>query len=102
VDQPALYQQLAQGLMEVCPRDFTAAEIVATVEDDWSEIRYNCTTPAGERRGLPAPAAVDFRVDGALAELRRGMKQDGRAAWTRCTFRLTPDGQFKLDVGYPD
>lgn len=102
MDQVAHYQQLAQALIQVCPANFISAELEAQVGDDWSEIKYHCALPGGEQRGLPAPAAVDFATDETLHQLRKGMQQDGRTPWSRCTFRLQPDGQFKFDVKYDD
>ena len=43
-----------------------------------------------------------FALSTALLELRESTRQDGQPAFSRCTFTLTPDGAFKLDVGYPD
>ncbi len=102
MDQTALYQVLAKALMVACPSGFEEAQIQAELEADWSEKSYRCKQDGAWSQGLSVPADVDFDVDDALHDLRKMMQQDGREAWNRCTFTLKPDGQFSLDVSYPD
>lgn len=100
VDQTAHYQTLAGALTTVCKAGFTRAEIVATMDSDYSNIRYNCAAGPEVIQGLPSSMQTDLAVDETLHALRDGMQQEGRSPWSSCTFTLFPDGQFKFDVRY--
>ena len=102
MDQTALYQVLAKALLSTCPEGFEEARIEAEVESDWSEKAYRCKVGGEWSQGKSVPAELDFEVDDALHDLRKGMRQEGRAAWNRCTFVLQPDGRFDLQVAYPE
>ena len=47
-------------------------------------------------------AVKQFEIGERLRDLRAATKQDGREPWSRCTFTLFPDGEFKFDVEYDD
>lgn len=47
------------------------------------------------------PPSDAFAIDGALHALREQSTASGMP-WSRCTFTLFPDGEFKFDVAYDD
>lgn len=102
MDQTAVYQVFAKALLVACPDGFEEARIEAELDSDWSQKSYHCKIDGAWSDGKSVPADVDFEVDDALHDLRALMKQDGREAWNKCTFTLKPDGEFNLNVSYPE
>lgn len=100
MDATPYYQELARALRQLCPRDFTSAEIVASLDAGYAEIAYRCDGPWGPKAGLDAPFDLDRSVSKALHGLRDAMP--GHRQWSNCTFRLADDGAMRLDVAYPD
>lgn len=49
--------------------------------------------------GIPGDVLTSSRVDDVLKDLR---KQWPGPPWSRCTFTLFPNGEFKFDVAYDD
>ena len=102
MDQTAIYQVFAKALLVTCPEGFEEARIDAELESDWSQKSYHCKIDGQWSEGRAVSADIDFDVDDALHDLRNMMKQEGKQPWSRCTFTLKPNGEFNLDVSYPD
>lgn len=83
------------------PLDFLSARVAEKLHDDYSDIKYSCTTPDGDVDGLSAPADIDFNVDDALNDIRDAMSRAGQQPWSGCS-TLFADRRFKFDVTYHD
>ena len=92
------YGTLAAILAAACPSGFERAWIDAHVAGDHVTARYWCTMD-GAAMQPEVGSLQSFKIAKALVAIRTGWPDP---PFDRATFTLTPDGAFKLDMGYPD
>lgn len=86
------------------PDGWRTAWIDATLQDGYvGNLTSDYIDGDGRQSWFDIADAGDvMAVSQALLALRNQTRQPGQAAFSACTFTLTPDGAFKLDVRYPD
>jgi hypothetical protein len=97
----AHYQVLAEAVVTSCGDKFDLGQIIATVEDDNSEIEVSCQKNKVESFVDPG-AQLSWDVHRSLSSIRKDMTIPGQKPWSKCKFTLFPDGTFKFDVEYED
>lgn len=97
------YHAVAQALAESAPAGWTQAKVSTEVEEDsLSTSEYDYVDAVGQEHWFQPSAPNAAAIGRALRDLREKSVAAGQAPWSRCTFILSPDGTFKLDLAYPD
>ncbi|WP_375285889.1 hypothetical protein [Sphingomonas sp.] len=97
------YRTVAEALAESAPAGWTQAKVTTEIEaDSLSTSEYDYVDADGAEHWFTPAAPKAATIGRALRDLREKSAAAGQAPWSRCTFILSPDGTFKLDLGYPD
>ena len=94
----AHYQIIAEQLHAACPKGYTRAWVEAEVSSSSSNKKYWCEVDGNEFQP-ETDGLTDLKVTRALIAVREAMGGN-EANWSDCTFTLTADGSFKLDIHY--
>jgi len=95
------YEVLASAIIQAGDADFDEKRLIATVEDDNSQIEVVHIKGTTEKY-LQIDTRAGWESHKALVSLRRSMAVPGQQPWSKCVFTLFPDGRFKFDVSYDD
>ena len=95
------HEAIAAQLNDICPAGYSKAWIDAEVSSSTSSNQYWCEVAGGRQQPEVSPL-TNVRVAKQLIGFREQMGGDTAAGWSRCTFTLFPDGQFKFDIHYDD
>ena len=91
------YQVIANEMASVCPPGYSRAWIDAEVGDSSADQGVWCETDGG-RIQPEVPIRSGVNITKALVSVREQMGK----GWSRCTFTLFPDGNFKFEPHYDD
>lgn len=91
-------------IAKYAPEGWKRAWIEATAADGYiGNLTSDYVDAEGRENWFDISDAGDvMTLTNALLALREQTKQDGQAGFSRVTFTLICDGQFKLDAGYED
>jgi hypothetical protein len=92
----ALYQQIADSIVEAIPEPWITARVEAIFFADSITFETEYTREAG---GLTSFATL-LHGDRAFRELRRKFKEAGQPVWGQACFALNADGKFNMTLGY--
>lgn len=96
------YQLIAESMFANIPEEWKEAWIDAEVEDNWGRYTGDYINLRGEEKWYaPEFQRKDLSLLDVLLKIREFMEQPGQAPWHRVRFRMTSEGDFKLDVQYP-
>jgi hypothetical protein len=97
------YRLIAESMFANIPEEWKEAWIDAEVEDNWGRYTGDYINLQGEGKWYdPEFRRKDLALLDVLLKIRGFMKQPGHAAWNRVHFRMTSEGDFNLQVKYPD
>ena len=97
------YRLIAESMFANIPEEWKEAWIDAEVEDDWGRYTGDYIDLQGQEKWYdPEIRGKDFSLLDVLLKMRGFMKHPDHAPWNRVRFRMTSEGDFKLDVKYPD
>ena len=92
------YQEIATTLASACPSSFTEAWVEAEVNDGHTKQQIWCSD--GSDKSQPTISAMEgFKISKSLLKIKDVMPNK---EWSRCTFRLFSNGEFKFDIHYDD
>lgn len=97
------YQLIAESMFENIPEPWKEAWIDAEVEDNWGQYTGDYINLQGEEKWYaPEFKRKDISLLDVLLQIRGFMKHPDHAPWYKARFRMTSEGDFTLDVKYPD
>ena len=97
------YRLIAESMFANIPEEWKEAWIDAEIEDDWGRYTGDYINPQGEEKWYdPEFQHKDLALLDVLLKIRDFMKQPDHAPWNRVRFRMTAEGDFNLEVKYPD
>jgi hypothetical protein len=97
----ALVQELGNIIVRSVADDWETASLYAEIEDDEGGAIYGrYTTRESTDESLVFDAGSEAYL--IFDELRRRMEKPGAPRWTAARFTVKRDGDFNLDVSYPD
>lgn len=97
------YQLIAESMFANIPEAWKEAWIDAEVEDNWGRYTGDYINLQGEVKWYaPEFQRKDLSLLDVLLKIRSFMERPGHAPWNKVRFRLTSEGDVKLDVQYPD
>jgi hypothetical protein len=92
----AIYQRIADSVVEQLPVGWTSARVDAVFFADSSDYVGEYASSSGR--------SVDFEitmeVTRGFKELRRKFKESGKPLWGQASFELHSDGKFNMKWGY--
>lgn len=93
---------IARVIAKHAPQGWQKAWINATAEDGYvGNLTSDYVDADGKENWFDIADAADVvNLSDALLALREQTRQAGQAGFSRCTFTVMQDGQFKLDAGY--
>lgn len=94
------YQQLAEIALAQCPPSFEEVKLSAELDDGYSEIDLRCVKGKEEVHITGYPAEASFGMHLALESIREEMGRLSGQKWSRCVFRILPNGRFEFNVEY--
>lgn len=101
MDVDAPYQTIAQAMITQAPAGWSVLEMDAQLGDGYVDTGFCATVQTGNKSfALSSTDQTD--VEDTLFKLQRTIQLHGRKPWSRCVFRVFPDGRFKFDVDYDD
>ncbi|WP_158264980.1 immunity protein YezG family protein [Blastopirellula marina] len=92
----AIYQRIADGVVEQLPEDWKSARVDAVFYPESSEYVGEYETPSGKCLDF----GVTREVGRAFRELRRKFQESGKSLWGQAAFELHSDGKFAMKWGY--
>lgn len=99
----ACYQLIGQSMADNIREPWKEAWIEDEVEDNWGKYVGDYITPQGEEKWYnPEFQRKDLSLFHVLLRIRELTKHPEKDAWSKIHFRMTAEGDFKMDVEYPD
>ena len=96
------YQKIAQNFTPALPAEWRKAWISGEVSSDHTDLEFGYEDDRGGESWIVPETTNRLEIRDALKSLRDIMAAPGQQPWSRCAFRLFPDGNFKFDVEYDD
>lgn len=101
-----LFKTLGQTIKNELDEKWYSAEVTYTVKEGEGVDTGSFNVIKHSKDGNSEKVKIDLSaariVSDAFKELRSVTQKDGKSQWSSATFRLSSDGQFKIDFRYPD
>ena len=94
------YHDLATMALSQCPPGYNSVKVEAEVDEDYAQIGLVCSNGTAEIRVNDYSMQAGMAMHDALDGIREEMHRMSGTKWSKCIFRVAPDGSFKLDVSY--
>ena len=97
------YQFFANAIFASIQDAWSESWIEAEVENDWGHYKATYKNACGELKAYVLKYKQnDTGILDILLRMRELMKGPDQAAWNRIRFWMSAEGDFKIDVSYPD
>lgn len=98
-DVEALYQQIAESMIEAIPEEWSSASFEAIFFPDGSVYEAEYTRTSDDKARGFQPTSSGSR---AFRQLRNKFKEAEKPLWGKARFELRPDGTFGMKWDYDD
>ena len=95
IEQIEVYQKIADELVRQLPTGWESCEAKIEIDEDLAGFYLHCF-----RQSQELELDLTEALDDYFRELWCFSKKDNRGPWKKCTYVLTPDGNFTTDFDY--